>query len=186
MLPAMHATITYTDKGLTVEIGGVKFAAVEKASFETDIALADLPRLVQLDPSALGILKVMSSSEPASRADTNGRRRGRPPKGAAPRKAARRSGAGTRTGNSIWSGASSFNPRWSNLKPDEVVGLGLDRIPSPLWGKIRDSIKALDKDTWKDLRGKWEGRIKEATKKDDKALESEWRTFLEASKKSAK
>jgi hypothetical protein len=180
----MHATITYTDKGLTVEIGGVKFSAVEKASFETDIALSDLPKLVQLDPSALGILKVLSTGESAPR--TNGRRRGRPPKSEAPRRGRRTGGAGSRTGNSLWSGASSFNPRWSNLRPDEVTGLGLDRIPNPLWGKIRDAIKALDKDSWKDLRGKWEGRIKEATKKDDKALESDWRAFLEAAKKSGK
>jgi hypothetical protein len=180
----MRATITYTDKGLTVDIGGVKFSALEKATFETEVSIDELPKLVQLDASALGILKVMSQGEPAPRASNGRRRPGRPPKAASARRGGKRSG--TRTGNSIWSGASAFNPRWSNLKPDEVTGLGLDRIPSPLWAKVRDSIKALDKDTWKDLRSKWDGRLRESTKKDDKTLEGDWRAFLEAAKKSAK
>lgn len=176
----MQATITYTNKGLTLEIGGVKFAALDKASFETDVSLNDLPKLVQLDASALGILKLLSENETRGKGAVVRRHAGRPAK------APRRQKAATRTGTSIWSGASSFNPRWSNLKPDEVTGLGLDRIPSPLWGKARDAIKALDKDSWKDLRSKWEGRIKEATKKDDKGLEADWRAFLEAVQKRGK
>ena len=176
----MRATITYTNKGLTLDIGGVKFAALDKSSFETDIALSDLPKLVQLDASALGILKVMSDAGTSLKSPVIRRAAARPTK------VTRRQKGSPRTGSSIWSGASSFNPRWSNLKPDEVTGLGIDRIPSPLWGKVRDSIKALDKDSWKDLRSKWEVRIKESTKKDDKALEADWRAFLEAAQKRAK
>jgi hypothetical protein len=180
----MRATVVCNDKGVTVEIGGVKFAALDKASFQTDVSLNELPKLVQLDESALGILKVMAQDEPVRGRTPLRRGPGRPPKALSAVRGARR--GGKRTGNSIWSDASSFNPRWSNLTPDEVTGLGIDRLPSPLWGKVRDAIKALEPAVRKDLRSKWDARVKDAAKKDDKALVAEWRAFLDAAQKRSK
>jgi hypothetical protein len=180
----MRATVICSDKGVVIDIGGVKFAAQDKAAFETEVSLADLPKLVQLDASALGILKVMSGRESASARPAGRRGPGRPPKANGTARAARR--GGKRTGNSIWSGASSFNPRWSNLTPDEVTGLGIDRIGAPLWGKVRDAIKAIDTDAWKELKPKWDSRLKDLAKKgDDKALTADWRSFLEVAQKRA-
>jgi hypothetical protein len=176
--PLMRATVIYTDRKVSLEIGGVRFPALEKSSFETEIEAEDLPRLVVLDESAMGILKLLSQSQRTSRRGNYG---GGPerPSTTAPKKPGKR--RASPKGSSLWSGAPCFNPRWSNLLAEEVTGLGLDRIPAPLWSKVRNALKALEADAWKTLRAKWEPRLTTlATKDDDRALAAEWRAFLEA------
>jgi hypothetical protein len=178
----MRATITCNSKGAVLRLGDVEFAVRDQATFSLDVAPKDLPSLVVLDDSALAILHLLQGG-----AGPGPRRRGRPPgrpaKTPAVGRSARRSGK--RTGVSIWSGASSFNPRWSNLKPEEIKILGVNRLAPPLWVKVRDTIKGMPKDTWAELRSKWEPKLRQSAKRDDRTLAADWRAFVGEAQKTA-
>jgi hypothetical protein len=177
----MKATITCNSRGAVLKLGDVDFTVRDQATFSVDVAPEELPHLVVLDGSALAILQLLGGGRgPAPR------RRGRPPGRLPKTPAVQRTKRSTkRTGASLWSGASSFNPRWSNLRPEEIKVLGVNRLAPHLWVKVRDAIKGLEKDTWDQLRPKWESKLRESAKGDDKTLATEWRDFVGAAQKSA-
>ena len=180
----MKATITCNSKGAVLRLGEVEFTVRDQGTFSVDVAPEDLPRLVVLDASALAILQLLGGGRgPGPR--RRGRPPGRPPKIPRVQRTLRSTSSTKRTGVSIWSGASSFNPRWSNLKPEEIKILGVNRLAPSLWVKVRDTIKGLEKDTWNQLRPRWESKLRESAKGDDKTLAANWRAFVGAAQKTA-
>jgi hypothetical protein len=176
----MRATLTCNSKGAVLKLGDVEFKVRDEATFSVDVGVEELPRLVVLDPSARAILQLLGAGGiPGPR---RGRPPGRPPKIPAVQRTKR---SPKRSGVSIWSGASSFNPRWSNLKPEEIKILGVNRLAPNLWVKARDTIKGLDEDTWNQLRPKWESKLRESAKGDDKTLAADWRALVGAAQKHA-
>jgi hypothetical protein len=200
----MNATVTCNGKGAVLKLGHVEFGVREGASFEIELAPEALLGLVVLDESARAILQLLLGGAAGSprrgrppgrpplqlllRGAAGSPRRGRPP-GRSPKtfeaRPTRRSKSTTkRTGVSIWSGTSSFNPRWSNLKPEEIQLLGVNRLEPSLWTKVRDTIKGLDKVAWQELRPKWESKLRKSAMGDDKTLAADWRAFVGAAQKS--